>query len=87
MQISIHTNEHTIAIQTNTFFTAVETITYDGKVVSRKASWLGAKHEFNVTEGGSDTHYEVEIGLNTRFSWSFISAKLFRNRELVFSVT
>jgi hypothetical protein len=39
-----------------------EIIRYDGKEVSRKNSFLGATHVFQVSEEGENVEYKVEIG-------------------------
>jgi hypothetical protein len=87
MQVSIQTHGHKIDIQTNTVFTPVEVVRYDGKEVSRQTSWFSSKHAFDVVEDGKAVRYQVEIGFNAFSFSSLITVTLYRNSEVVFSLT
>ena len=44
-------------------FTGLETIYYNGAVVSSKHSITGGDHLFTVKENGEDATYEIKIGV------------------------
>ena len=80
MKTLIH-NGHRIDAPGSTL-TGLENVRYDGEVISRKWSILGANHEFEVTEHGEKVFYEVHIG--TRWT-GMASCRIYRNGELLFS--
>ena len=63
--------------------TGLEIVRYDGNVVSKKRSILGAKHSFEEQEGGETAHYEVCIG--TRWLGFTATCSIYRNDELLFT--
>ena len=87
MQVSMWTHGHKIDIQTNTAFTPVEVVLYDGREVSRRTSWFNSKHEFDVIENGKTVQYEAAIALNMLSLSSWITVMLYRDRELVYSIS
>jgi hypothetical protein len=84
MLVSMLANGHRIEVQTNTMFSPVETVRYDGKEVARGKSWLGSKYDFTVTEDGATARYEVEISLDIWYGGAKVAVR--RNSELIFSV-
>ena len=55
-----------------------ETIFYNKEEVSKKWSFLGAKHEFSVIENGEQINYKIEIGLRLAIG---VSCNIYRNDE------
>ena len=64
--IRLGVGDHRLEIQLHTAFTPVEIVKYDGKEMSRKSSWLGTTHQFDVTEEGQRARYEVKTFLSLR---------------------
>ena len=76
-------NGHRLEIQLNTWFSPVEIVRHDGKEMSRKTSWLGTLHSFDVQENGGPAKYEVK----TFFGWSGVGCTVRRNGELLYEAT
>lgn len=63
--------------------TGLEEIRYDGTIVSSKRSILGARHKFEVEEGGKMVQYEIKIG--TRWLGFTATCTIHRDGELLFT--
>jgi hypothetical protein len=74
---------HRLEIQLNTWISPMEIVRHDGKVMSRKSSWLGTLHSFEVQEHGAPAKYEVK----TFFGMSGVGCKVHRNGELLYETT
>ena len=81
--IMLLTNGHRLDVQLNTVFTAMEIVRYDGEEKSKKSSWFGTTHTFDVTENGESARYEVI----TRMSWHGAECTITRNGVLIFTHT
>jgi hypothetical protein len=76
-------NGHTIEIKA----WGTEKVFCDGKEVSRKNSFFGATHTFQVREDGRQVEYEVKIGLKFlwRVRWFRTWCEVKRSGEIVFT--
>ena len=81
MKTIIH-NGHSIEAP-GSHITGLEIVRYDGNVVSRKRSILGATHVFEAEENGETVQYTVAIG--TRWHGFSATCKIYRNGELLFT--
>ena len=72
--LSININGNSIVFD-NCNWTGYEYISVNGEVVSKKFSWFGVDHIFDVEEDGE----WVEYVLRTRFDFNGMSANLTRN--------
>lgn len=76
-------NGHKLEVQLNTMLSPVEIVTYDGVEQSKKSSWFGTTHAFDVVENGENVHYEVI----TRMALNGAGCTVTRNGQLIFTHT
>ena len=60
-------------------WTGREFVYVNGNLVSKKFSWFGAHHAFQVTEDGETVHYTLTTG----YGWWGLITRLNRNGVLV----
>jgi hypothetical protein len=74
----VRTGGHSIEIAWSAF-TGKERITFDGRVVSEKRSFLDfTPHSFTVREGSADVVYEVNV-----FSNGFLTGYIVRRNGII----
>ena len=61
--LTLYVNKESRIDIDNAVFTGVETVRYNGSIVSKKWSMFGAVHKFKVTEYGKTVEYEVSVGI------------------------
>ncbi len=81
MKTIIH-NGHSIEAP-GSHITGLEIVRYDGQVVSRKRSILGATHVFEAEEDGATVEYTVAIG--TKWHGFAATCRIYRDGELLFT--
>jgi hypothetical protein len=81
--ILMMTNGHKLEVQLNTWISPMEIVRYDGQEKSRKSSWMGMTHSFEVSENGQPARYDVI----TRLTVSGAQCTITRNGELIFTHT
>jgi len=65
----------------NSIWTGIERIYVNGELVSKKFSWFGTDHPFQVNENGETVRYVLTSGYN---GWTCTATgRLFRNGVLI----
>ncbi|WP_156180531.1 hypothetical protein [Rufibacter radiotolerans] len=69
-----------IKIEVDNTYSGVETIKYNGEVVSEKRSLSGENHQFEREENGKKVKYEVKISIK---GLSRIGIDIYRNDKVI----
>ena len=63
----------------NSIWTGIERIYVNGELVSKKFSWFGTDHHFEVEENGELAKYTLTTG----YGWMGITNRLTRNGAMI----
>ncbi|GAB2540512.1 hypothetical protein [Rufibacter soli] len=69
-----------IKIEVDNTYSGVETVKYNGEVVSEKRSLAGENHLFERDENGETVHYEVRISIKRL---SRIGIDIYRDNKMI----
>ncbi|ALJ00118.1 hypothetical protein [Rufibacter tibetensis] len=69
-----------VKIEVDNSYTGVETIKYNGEIVSEKKSLLGENHTFEREEQGELAKYEVRISIK---HFSRVGIDIYRNNKVL----
>ena len=69
-----------VRIEVENSLTRLETIKYNGEVVSEKRSFLGEHHEFERNENGDKARYDVRVSLK---NLGRVSVDVYRNNKAI----
>ncbi|WP_181307108.1 hypothetical protein [Rufibacter sp. XAAS-G3-1] len=77
--LTLHLSD-SVKIEVDNSFTGLETIKYNGEIVSEKKSLLGENHRFEREENGETAQYEVRISIKhlTR-----VGIDIYRNNKVL----
>jgi len=71
-----------IEIDVLSLFSGTETVYYNGEIVSQKKSLWGGLHSFKAEENGTETQYEIKVGVGLPFKSTVV---IKRNNELIYA--
>jgi len=74
-------NGNKIVIKLSHFF-GMEKILFNGEIVSQKKTFWGGLHSFQVKENGTDTQYEIKIGISFPIGARIVIS---RNGEILYN--